>query len=209
MLVVSMTDIALGRKGSLSAGLTLLWAHPQIRSELLELLEVLEARVEHVAITLSTHPDVPLNVHARYTRLEILAGIGLGKGVETPQWREGVYWAKDQRADLMAFTLDKSSGKFSPTTRYRDYAISPSLIHWESQSGTRSTSETGRRYQNHVKEGSVVLLFARLRTDDRAFYFLGPADYLSHESEAPMAITWRLRTPLSGDLFASFAAAVA
>ena len=42
-----------------------------------------------------------------------------------------------------------------------------------------------------------------------AFFFLGPADYVSHQSELPMAITWRLRYRLPGDLFASFAAAVA
>ena len=53
------------------------------------------------------------------------------------------------------------------------------------------------------------MLFARLRTDDRAFSFLGPADYVSHEGEQPMAVTWRLHVPLPGDLFAAFAAAVA
>jgi hypothetical protein len=172
-------------------------------------MEVLEERVEHVPMPLTMYPNAPLNIHAQYTRLEILAGIGLGSGIETPQWREGVYWAREAKADLLAFTLDKSSGRFSPTTRYRDYAINPTLIHWESQSGTKSTSPTGTRYQTHVQQGSTVLLFARLSTEDRAFYFLGPAEYVSHESEAPMAITWRLGTPLSGDLFASFAAAVA
>jgi hypothetical protein len=30
-----------------------------------------------------------------------------------------------------------------------------------------------------------------------------------HEGEQPMAVTWKLETPLSGDLFAAFAAAVA
>ena len=53
------------------------------------------------------------------------------------------------------------------------------------------------------------MLFARLRSDDRAFSFLGPAEYVSHESEQPMAITWRLVHRLPGDLFAAFAAAVA
>lgn len=52
-------------------------------------------------------------------------------------------------------------------------------------------------------------LFARLRSDERAFWFLGPADYVSHEGELPMAVTWRLHRPLPGDLFATFAAAVA
>lgn len=105
--------------------------------------------------------------------------------------------------------IDKTTGQFSPTTRYRDYAISPTLVHWESQSSTRAESETGRRYQDHERLGTSVLLFARLRSDDRAFWFLGPASYVKHTSELPMAITWRLRHALPGDLFASFAAAVA
>jgi hypothetical protein len=53
------------------------------------------------------------------------------------------------------------------------------------------------------------MLFARLRSDERAFWFLGPARYVKHESELPMAITWRVDHPLPGDLFAQFAAAVA
>ena len=58
-------------------------------------------------------------------------------------------------ADLFAFTLDKTTGQFSPTTRYRDYAISRELIHWESQSSTRADSETGRRYQQHEALGII------------------------------------------------------
>jgi hypothetical protein len=45
--------------------------------------------------------------------------------------------------------------------------------------------------------------------NDRAFWCLGPAEYVDHEGERPMAITWRLRYPLPGDLFTQFAAAVA
>ena len=128
---------------------------------------------------------------------------------KTPQWREGVYDAKAAGADLLAFTLDKTSGGFSPTTRYRDYAITPDLIHWESQSGTRADSPTGRRYQNHAALGRSILLFARARADERAFWFLGPGTYVGHEGEKPMSVTWKLRSPLPGDLFAAFAAAVA
>ena len=53
------------------------------------------------------------------------------------------------------------------------------------------------------------MLFARLNTDDRAFWFLGPATYLKHEGEQPMSITWRLAHPLPADLYTTFAAAVA
>ena len=53
------------------------------------------------------------------------------------------------------------------------------------------------------------MLFARQNRSERAFWFLGPAKYVSHESERPVAITWRLQHALPGDLYVSFAAAVA
>lgn len=208
MLVASVLDKAIDKKTTLAAGCKLLWEHPQIRAELVALLDVLAERIEHV-----THPlaqfEVPLRAHARYSRIEILAAFGVGEAAKVAPWQSGVYWAAAAKADLLAFTLDKTSGQFSPTTRYRDYAINRTLIHWESQSSTRADSETGRRYQQHAERGTRIMLFARLRATDRAFHFLGPASYVTHESEQPMAVTWRLEHPLPGDLFASFAAAVA
>jgi hypothetical protein len=209
MLVASLTDKAVSKSTTLGDGVALLWAHPAVRLELLELLEVLRPRVTHLHPHLETDSVVPLRVHAKYSRIEILAAFGIGTGAKVAPWQTGVYWAETAQADLLAFTLDKTSGKFSPTTRYRDYAISRDLIHWESQSVTRADGETGRRYQHHAKLGSTVQLFARNRADERAFWFLGPATYVSHESETPMAVTWRLQHSLPGDLFAGFAAAVA
>jgi superfamily II DNA or RNA helicase len=209
MLVGSLVAGAVSKDTSLGVGAMLLWGHRHVRAELLELLDVLASRVEHVPVPLSTHAEVPLEVHARYTRVEILAAFGVGVGAKVAPWQTGVYWAPNAHADLLAFTLDKTTGQFSPTTRYRDYAISRDLIHWESQSVTRADSDTGRRYQRHAAGGSSVMLFARHRSDERAFYFLGPATYVKHESELPMAITWRLQHALPGDLFAAFAAAVA
>jgi hypothetical protein len=92
-----------------------------------------------------------------------------------PSWREGVRFVEALAADLLVFTLDKTSGQFSPTTRYRDYAIGRELIHWESQSFTTAESPTGRRYREHAARESHILLFARLQADERAFHFLGPA----------------------------------
>ena len=111
--------------------------------------------VSHVQHDLSTHPDVPLRVHARYSRLEILAAFGIGDARQGRAVADGRLLGRDAKADLLAFTLDKTSGQFSPTTRYRDYAISRELIHWESQSSTRADSETGRRYRTHEALGSV------------------------------------------------------
>jgi Domain of unknown function (DUF3427) len=209
MLVGSSVAGAVGKNDSLREGATLLWNHPQVCAELCELLDVLAGRIEHVPVLLSTYPDVPLAIHCRYTRVEILAAFGVGESAKVAPWQTGCYWVPNARADLFAFTLDKTSGQFSPTTRYRDYAISPDLVHWESQSVTRADSDTGRRYQGHAAAGSSVMLFARRRSDERSFYFLGPVTYVKHESELPMAITWRLQHSLPGDLFAAFAAAVA
>jgi len=199
----------LPKVASLQEGIDLVWRHPQVRNEVLQLLDVLGGLVDHVHPEFLNRPGTPLQVHARYTRLEILAGFNQGEGPRVAPWQTGVQWVPGEKADLLAFTLDKTEGSFSPTTRYRDYALSRDLIHWESQSVTRADSETGLRYQQHADRGSEVILFARLRQSDRAFWCLGPATYERHEGERPMSVTWRLKHPLPGDLFTQFAAAVA
>lgn len=209
MLVLSVAREAIGKRDLASAA-ELLWAHPQVRAELAELLTILRDRIDHVHDGLGGRPDVPLLVHARYSRDEILAALHQQPkdgSAQPPAWREGVKWAADQHADIFVVTLDKAADHFSPTTRYRDYAISRNLFHWESQSTTSAASATGQRYVHHEARGSDVFLFARMSNADRSFWFLGPARYVSHEGERPMAITWRLDHPLPGDLYADFAAA--
>ncbi len=192
---------------TLDAALAELWAHVDVRAELVELLGVLAANVSHVQVPLDDSGDVPLTVHAKYTRREIQAAFGDGDKVLPPRWDSGVKWLPQAETDLLAFTLDKSSGDFSPTTRYRDYAISRDLIHWESQSVTSLASPTGQRYVTQAEQVTKVMLFARVSASDRAFWFLGPATYVSHEGERPIAITWKLEHRLPADLFAEFAAA--
>ena len=209
MLVASMCDKVLGKQDSLVIGLKLLWQHPQVIAELWEMFSLRRNQIDHVHMTLNSHHYAPLQMHGKYTRIEILAAFGVGDFAKTRPWREGVLWIEDEKLDVFAFTLDKSEGHFSPTTMYRDYAISRELIHWESQSGTSTNSPTGKRYCNHIAEGTSVMLFARQNTEERAFWFLGPATYVSHQSERPMAITWKLGTSLPGDLFSLFVAAVA
>ena len=209
MFLASIGQTILEPAHSLQDAAELLWEHPQVRAEILELLECLERRINHLTAGLADAPSIPLRIHAQYTRHEILGALGIGTRVVPTTWQSGVYWAEDEATDLLAFTLDKTIGQFSPTTSYRDYAISPDLIHWESQSITRSESETGSRYQEHERRGSKIYLFARLNSESRAFWFLGPASYVRHEGERPMAVVWRLQHPLPGDLFSLFASAVA
>jgi superfamily II DNA or RNA helicase len=209
MLVAPLVDQVLDKTADLQAGVDVIWEHPQVRREVLEVLELLRGQIGHVQPALEGRPDVPLRVHARYSRLEIMVAFGVGAGAKVAPWQTGCRWVAEENADLFAITLNKTGAGFSPTTRYRDYAISRNLVHWESQSVTRADSPTGRRYQEHLREGSEIMLFARLHPSDRSFWFLGPAVYVRHEGERPMAIVWKLEFPLPGDLFASFAAAVA
>jgi len=195
MMIAPLVDHALQRATPLQEAVEFVWKHPQVLSELAELFSLLRDRLDHVHQPLDGFPDVPLLVHARYTRLEILAAFGVGEGAKVAPWQAGVFYLEQARTDLFAFTLDKTEGTFSPTTRYRDYAMSPTLIHWESQSATRADSKTGMRYQQHESQS------------DRAFWCLGPATYVGHEGERPMAVRWRLHHALPGDLFARFAAA--
>jgi superfamily II DNA or RNA helicase/HKD family nuclease len=207
MLVGSITTLR--PSDPLQGAVDELWRHPQVRAELVELLDLLADRVDHLQPPLALDARVPLRAHARYTRNEILAAFGVGAGAKPPTWQTGVWWDRETRTDLFAFTLDKSAGGFSPTTRYRDYAISRDLIHWESQSATAADSDTGRRYINQAHDGTNVVLFGRLRADDRAFWCLGTARYRSHESDRPVAFVWQLHHPLPADLYTAFAAAVA
>jgi superfamily II DNA or RNA helicase/HKD family nuclease len=207
MLVGSVTSLPTA--APMRQAVDQLWAHPQVRIELAELLSVLPNRVDHLPQPLDLGTAIPIRPHARYTRKEILAAFNVGEGARPRDWQEGVLHARDQHADLFAFTLDKSSGGFSPTTRYRDYAISRELIHWESQSATSVASNTGQRYINHEALGSSVVMFARLSSDDRSFWCLGTARYQSHQNERPIAFVWKLDHPLPPDLYMSFAAAVA
>ena len=160
MLVSSLTSRR--QSDAMQVALDEIWAHPQPRAELVAVLELLRGRSEHLQLPLDGDGDTPLHVHARYTRTEILAALSVGSGAKPPAWQTGVWWDAKAQTDVFAFTLDKSVGGFSPTTRYRDYAISPELIHWESQGATSSTGVIGQRYINHAERGTNILLFGRL-----------------------------------------------
>ena len=83
---------------------------------------------------------------------------------------------------------------------YEDYAVSPSLFHWQSQSKTAAESPTGQRYIHHTERGNRVLLFVREFKKDALgaapYTFLGQATYASHTGSKPMSIVWSLEKPI-------------
>ncbi len=186
-----------------------LWSAPSAKAELLELIDVLDERASHRTFpldeTLPSFADVPLSLHARYTRDEVLSAIGRSTLAAPFKHREGPLWHEPTNTDYFFITLDKSEKYYSPSTRYRDYAISPDVFHWESQSGTRAATPTGQRYIHHAHRGSNVMLFVRPRNKDgirtMAFTFLGPATYIEHSGDRPMAILWKMHRPMPLDVF--------
>ena len=134
-----------------------------VREDLRAVIDLALAGAERVTSRLTGDLwQRPLRVHGRYTREEIVAALDYVsiEGRKANSFREGVLFAPEARADAFLVTLEKSEAEYSPTTMYEDYAISPELFHWESQSGTTVASRTGQRYLNHRAEGSHVLLVA-------------------------------------------------
>ena len=203
-----------GGFASYEAGFEALRREPAIRDELRQIVDIAHDTTRRSTIELTGHlGPTGLRVHARYSREEILAGLGWAGFDRKPKhFQSGVLHTRVNGADVDAFfiTLRKSEADYSPTTMYRDYPLSPTLFHWETQSSTSLASPTGRRYLAGTSE---VVLFVResKRSDfgDGAPYtFLGPATYVSHTGDRPIAITWRLAHPMPADLYADSAIAL-
>ncbi|MCC6548178.1 DUF3427 domain-containing protein [Candidatus Sumerlaeota bacterium] len=190
---------------SMDDSLARLAGNPAIRNELGELAGILRRRIDHVSPSEPGDESIPLELHASYTREEVLVAFGLSTFDRQFVHREGVKYLPDHRLDLLFVTLAKTADRFSPTTMYEDYAISRELFHWQSQSTTSEGSETGRRYREHEKLGSRVLLLVREEAKrdglGMAFTYLGPVRYVSHEGSRPMSITWHLQTPMPPGLW--------
>ncbi|MEU6240613.1 DUF3427 domain-containing protein [Streptomyces sp. NPDC047024] len=188
-------------------GLESLRPQTAFRDELTQLLSYVIERADHFPISLSGRlSQVPLKVHSSYNRSEVLAALGVARfGGQMPRtFAQGVQWVDELQTDALLITLEKNEKDFSPTIRYKDYALSPTLFHWESQNATSEDSRTGRRYQHHKQLGSDVLLFMRRykNTDigkSQPWMLLGPATYVEHTGSKPMAIQWRLEHQLPAD----------
>src|SRR5205085_8084401 len=109
--------------------------HPDICNELFQLLRLLGEQSDRADYDPRLDSAVPLRAHQRYTRLEVLGAMGVGSPAQPPSIREGVYPVEGV-ADILFVTLQQDPERFKPTTRYRDYAVSSHLFHWESQSTT-------------------------------------------------------------------------
>ncbi|GHG57431.1 helicase [Sinomonas cellulolyticus] len=188
----------------IDTGLDYVRSFPWVASEIAQITAIGADSARRAARSLGMDlAYVPIQSHATYNRQEILAAFGFpGRGIGSH--REGVAWCPETGVDAFLVTLDKDERDHSPTTLYKDYAISPDIFHWESQSRTTVGSSDGQRY---IGGSSSVVLFTRATAkDDRGmtlqYTCLGKARYVDHSGEKPIAITWKLQRPMPADVFA-------
>jgi superfamily II DNA or RNA helicase/HKD family nuclease len=194
-----------GGHANYQQGFDLLAESPAVRDEIRQVVAIGLANAQHVTGPLEAGmQQVTMRTNAHYSREESLAALDWASLTRKPSsFVAGVVWSEDVQTDAFFVTLRKSERDYSPTTMYRDYALSPELFHWESQNATSVDSPTGKRYLSG--DSHVVILARETRSSDwngpRPFLCMGPARYVSHEGDRPIAITWRLRHPLSNDVF--------
>ncbi len=180
--------------------MTRLWQSVAAKDEFKELCKAL---LDQVKLHTDEQPfleDCPLFLHRQYKRDEVLVALGLPHLVGARQTQTGRLWIDALNTELFFVTLDKSEKTFSPSTRYEDFALSPTRFHWQSQSTTGENSPTGQRYVRQRDNGARFLLFVRPKQDN-PFLFLGSLRYVSHSGSRPMSIYWDLDHPMPAWFF--------
>ena len=162
-------------------------------------------RDRHIPRRLDLDPAVPLSEHCRYSLDEVMAAFALVRKDNLHRVREGVFFDKPTRCNLLFVTLQKSDKQYSPDTMYNDYAMDRERFHWQSQHTTRSGSKRGLRHIEQERRGIASLLFVRETKKDAygatvPYLLLGPATYIFHTGERLMNIIWRLKTPMPADV---------
>lgn len=206
MLAASLLDCR--RPAEAAAALAAAGQHPTFRTELSQLLDYIEDERRDAVFPWQDPTRLrpaPLHVHARYRQEEVLAALGVTgeRTGQIPRLQAGVFYVEQENVDLLFVTLKKTDAGFSPSTMYKDYAMSPTRFHWESQNTAHPGSPTGSRY---LAKSSTVLLFVR-ETQEQAngvaepYWFLGPVTLESASGERPMQIVWRLERAMPGHLY--------
>lgn len=167
-----------------------------------EVLEYLDLRINnHEAIEQGelTSISATIRLHGRYTRSQIIVGLGMSNLSRKYPSREGVLFVEELNTEAFFVTLDKSGMQFNPSTMYNDYFINSKLFHWQSQNATSPKSPKGQSYINHKSIGKKIILFVREANKDEndltmGFICCGLLHYVSHEGSKPMSITWQMET---------------
>ncbi|MBA6414984.1 DUF3427 domain-containing protein [Colwellia sp. 6M3] len=179
-----------------------------------ELSEVIEILIEQLEVSEFSMPKIgnakvdssPLQMHVRYPKEHILVAFGDSVFSRKSSSREGVLNIADANTELLFVTLNKNEKQFSATTMYHDYAMSPTLFHWQTQNSAKPESGRGLGYIQQKGNNKTFILFVREQAKDEngktmGFVNFGPVDFVKYEGSQPMNITWKLKHPMPAYLW--------
>jgi len=144
-------------------------------------------------------------MHGSYEIREVLTAIGYRTDERRTPFQAGVLPLPERKVELLFVTLDKSAG-FHDRIAYRDYAVSPSRFHWQTQNTAGPDTTSGRRYLESPNNGWTFQLFVRA-TKAHAYRACGPVTLATREDisgDRPMNVNWTLAVPLPASLFSEF-----
>ena len=176
--------------------------HPSIRSELVELSALLQARSNSLGTPLPGLEDTPLCLHAAYGAREVLTAVGWLTATRRAPFQAGVLPLTSRKTELLFVTLDKSEG-YHDRISYHDYAISTERFHWQTQNSAGDNTPGGRRYLDSPANGWQFQLFVRPRKGE-TYRACGRVLLETAEGDRPISIVWELETQLSVRLFREF-----
>lgn len=176
--------------------------------DLLEIAQWRRSRRLYPTPMIELPGNAKLRLHAAYGLSEIKAAFDLADLERTGPVGVGVIHIESLKIYIHLVTFKKEEKDFAPTTRYQDYLISRTRLHWETQAATTQSTTTGQNYLRFQELGYTILFFARLEKrvegETAPFVFLGPASNLvSFEGNRPIAMVWDLEHPVPADLFES------
>lgn len=203
MFLMLYYDVWLNEKqfSSLNEAIATIGANPTLVEEIIEVLTILNDKIDFIERDIDLGYVQPLKLHSRYTRDQILAAFGKSTFSKKFKSMEGVCSIEELNTELLFITLNKSEADYSPTTLYDDFAINEYIFHWQSQNSARPERGKGKSYIEQAENGKKILLFVREQNDDEygntmAYVFLGDANFISHEGAKPMSIKWELSEPM-------------
>lgn len=183
----------------------------ELQSELADVISILIDRLEVNEFPMpkvgnAIVDNSPLQMHVRYPKEHILVAFGDSKFDKKSSSREGVLNIADANTELLFVTLNKNEKQFSATTMYHDYAISPTLFHWQTQNSARPNSGRGLGYIKQKENYKTFILFVREQAKDEygktmGFVNFGLVDFVKYEGSQPMNITWKLKHPMPAYLW--------
>lgn len=117
-----------------------------------------------------------------------------GEVYNSGNWRSGHVSLKNHA--ILFVSLQKRSDR----TQYTEHFEGPDAFVWSSQLSTSPTRKKGREILESLETGKAIELWMRRKGNDIAFTYLGRVVPLRHEGSEPMLVTFRLLTPLTGEL---------